>query len=128
MPVVLEHTRTSEVLAEEFDSPNGYRACVARLEERIVGNDEVKSSTLFVGSMKYREQIPEKDRPMPEVPRPRGHKNRKRWCGGHEGREHDWGEWSQPYPQWIWYPKWVERQCKRCCKKEYGTSSKSSNG
>jgi hypothetical protein len=70
---------------------------------------------------------------VPEVARVaprRGRKNRKRWCGGHVGREHvpvvrlsHWGQWrvTRKLPSCVrleWHPsRWLcthQEMCSRC--------------
>ena len=53
--------------------------------------------------------------PEPEPPKPtRGKKDRKRWCGGHEGREHKLE--CRIYKGWLGTKGWRERICTTCGK------------
>lgn len=54
--------------------------------------------------------------PEVEPPKPvRGKKDRKRWCGGHEGREHKLE--CRPYKGWLGAEKgWREHVCTVCGK------------
>lgn len=62
-----------------------------------------------------------KDVEAPEAPAPhRGRKDRKRWCGGHEGRPHvsKWVEesgWRQRFPKAGFVPETLT--CQGCGKK-----------
>lgn len=51
---------------------------------------------------------------LDEVPRWRSKKNRKRWCGGHNGREHTWSEWYVRY--YNWYRGRSEKSTRSCTK------------
>lgn len=67
----------------------------------------------------HRIRIEQLSKPPVEVPRHRAKKDTRRWCLGHEGREHEW--WYVDADRWHWgnRPQNVVESMKVCknCKK-----------